>query len=411
MADDKKDLSEAILGTGPKQRSPNRLIVDEASNDDNSVIALSPAKMEELQLFRGDTVLIKGKKSRETVCICLADDNCDNNNVLMNKVVRKNLRIRLGDVVTVNACQDVPYGKRIHVLPVDDTIEGVTGNLFDVYLKPYFLEAYRPVKEGDLFLVDEVEFKVLATDPKDFCLVAPDTVIYCEGKPVRREDEERLYELGCDDEVGDYADTDIYAKVCEYHRIFLSYVRLWVMTVALLLAYTVWAWNIYYRSNFIIYCIIAAPLIYLHAYDVGHGYIHWRGGGLDLHLRECAKAMRKEKERLYELGCDADIDELGDRTDTDIYAKVCEYNRIFLSYIRLVIALHISVASYLAIIEAWIVWKCWLTYGDPNSSLIEKYCFTLLGIGLFVLNLSGVSVSVSYVRAILRLREALLLFA
>ena len=41
--DDKKDVSEAILGQ-PKQRSPNRLIVDEASNDDNSVIALSPAK-------------------------------------------------------------------------------------------------------------------------------------------------------------------------------------------------------------------------------------------------------------------------------------------------------------------------------------------------------------------------------
>ena len=147
--DDKKDLSEAILGSAnTKQRSPNRLIVDEASNDDNSVIALSPAKMEELQLFRGDTVLIKGKKSRETICICLADENCDDNNVLMNKVVRKNLRIRLGDVVTVTACQDVPYGKRIHVLPLDDTIEGVTGNLFDVYLKPYFLEAYRPLKKA-----------------------------------------------------------------------------------------------------------------------------------------------------------------------------------------------------------------------------------------------------------------------
>ena len=203
MADDKKDLSEAILGTGPKQRSPNRLIVDEASNDDNSVIALSPAKMEELQLFRGDTVLIKGKKSRETVCICLADDNCDNNNVLMNKVVRKNLRIRLGDVVTVNACQDVPYGKRIHVLPVDDTIEGVTGNLFDVYLKPYFLEAYRPVKKGDLFLVRQamhpVEFKVVETDPEDFCIVAPDTVIHCEGEPIKRDDEEKLDEVGYDD--------------------------------------------------------------------------------------------------------------------------------------------------------------------------------------------------------------------
>ena len=42
-----------------KKRSPNRLLVDEATNDDNSVIALSTAKMEELQLFRGDTVQLK----------------------------------------------------------------------------------------------------------------------------------------------------------------------------------------------------------------------------------------------------------------------------------------------------------------------------------------------------------------
>ena len=45
-------------------------------------------------------------------------------------------------------CTDVKYGKRIHVLPIDDTIEGVTGNLFDAFLKPYFLEAYRPVRKA-----------------------------------------------------------------------------------------------------------------------------------------------------------------------------------------------------------------------------------------------------------------------
>lgn len=53
----------------------------------------------------------------------------------MNKVVRSNLRVRLGDVVSVHQCADVKYGKRVHILPVDDTIEGVTGSLFDAYLK------------------------------------------------------------------------------------------------------------------------------------------------------------------------------------------------------------------------------------------------------------------------------------
>ena len=42
--------------------------------------------MEELQLFRGDTVLIKGKKSRDTVCIVLADDTVDDSSIRMNKV-------------------------------------------------------------------------------------------------------------------------------------------------------------------------------------------------------------------------------------------------------------------------------------------------------------------------------------
>lgn len=60
----------------------------------------------------------------------------------MNKVVRKNLRVRLGDVVSVHQCQDVKYGKRVHILPIDDTIEGITGNLFDAFLKRKFVLRY-----------------------------------------------------------------------------------------------------------------------------------------------------------------------------------------------------------------------------------------------------------------------------
>lgn len=57
----------------------------------------------------------------------------------MNKVVRQNLRVRLGDVVSVHQCQDVKYGKRVHILPIDDTVEGITGNLFDAFLKREFV--------------------------------------------------------------------------------------------------------------------------------------------------------------------------------------------------------------------------------------------------------------------------------
>ncbi|KAF9911095.1 AAA ATPase cdc48 [Linnemannia zychae] len=199
--DPEHDPATAILR---KKAAPNKLIVDDATNDDNSVLALSTATMEKLQFFRGDMVLVKGKKRRDTVLIVLADDSVEDSKVRINKVVRQNLRVRLGDVVSLHTCTDIKYGKRIHVLPVDDTVEGVTGNLFEVYLKPYFLEAYRPVRKGDLFLVRggmrAVEFKVIETDPADYCIVAQDTVIHCEGEPIKREDEEsNLADVGYDD--------------------------------------------------------------------------------------------------------------------------------------------------------------------------------------------------------------------
>ena len=50
-----------------KKKHPNRLIVDEATNDDNSVAVLNTAKTTELDLFRGDTILVKGKKRK--VCL------------------------------------------------------------------------------------------------------------------------------------------------------------------------------------------------------------------------------------------------------------------------------------------------------------------------------------------------------
>jgi len=63
----------------------------------------------------------------------------------MNKVARNNLRVKLGDLVNVHQCLDIKYGKRVHILPFDDSIEGLSGNIFDVYLKPYFLEGSRPL--------------------------------------------------------------------------------------------------------------------------------------------------------------------------------------------------------------------------------------------------------------------------
>lgn len=83
MADTHPNINTAIMD---KKKAPNRLVVDDAANDDNSVVSLSPAKMEELQLFRGDTVLLKGKKGKDTICIVLSSEDTDDANIRMNKV-------------------------------------------------------------------------------------------------------------------------------------------------------------------------------------------------------------------------------------------------------------------------------------------------------------------------------------
>ncbi|KAI6222789.1 Vesicle-fusing ATPase [Aphelenchoides besseyi] len=203
--DDKTKKNESLATAILKEKvKPNRLIVESSPKDDNSVIGLSQAKMDELGLFRGDTVMLKGKKRREAVCIALADEGCPNDKVLMNRVVRNNLRVRLGDVVSVTGAPNIVYGKRIQVLPIADTIEGLTGNLFEVFLKPYFVDTYRPVRKDDIFSVKAamrtVEFKVIETDPSPCCIVAPDTTIFFEGDPIQREDEEEnLNEIGYDD--------------------------------------------------------------------------------------------------------------------------------------------------------------------------------------------------------------------
>jgi transitional endoplasmic reticulum ATPase len=210
MDDESKLPGAEKKEAGPKRemkRAPNRLIVDDVNGDgDNSCVFVSQAKLDELSLFKGDTMLIKGKKKHDTVCIVMTEEgeNIEDGRIRMNKVVRKNLRVRLGDVVSVHSAGNVKYGKAVHVLPFDDTIEGITGNLFDSYLKEYFMGNYRPLRKGDTFLVRgfrPVEFKVMEIDPPEleYCLVAPETVIHCDGDPVKRDDEEKLDEVGYDD--------------------------------------------------------------------------------------------------------------------------------------------------------------------------------------------------------------------
>ena len=77
------------------------------------------------------------------------------------------------------------------ILPFADSVGGITGNLFEVWLKPYLSQALSPVKVGDNFVVRgsmrAIEFKIDAVEvaaagaapaAAPYCIVSPDTQIF-----------------------------------------------------------------------------------------------------------------------------------------------------------------------------------------------------------------------------------------
>lgn len=65
---EKKDFSTAILNS---KKAPNKLLVEEAVNDDNSTVYMTAGKLEELGLFKGDPVLLVGKRRKTSIVVAL----------------------------------------------------------------------------------------------------------------------------------------------------------------------------------------------------------------------------------------------------------------------------------------------------------------------------------------------------
>ena len=199
----KKDASCNILNS---KKAPNKLVVDQSEEDDDvSTIRISPDKLVELNIMVGDPVLLIGKRRKTTLCIALEQESAEPKlgNIYMSKGTRKNLNVRLGDTVMVKPQENVPNLTKVDIRPFDDTIEGITGDITQTFLAPYFKDAFRPIHKGDCFVVrgnfKAVEFKVIATEPKEFGIYAQQTVLFAEGDAYKREDEESQNDIGYED--------------------------------------------------------------------------------------------------------------------------------------------------------------------------------------------------------------------
>jgi len=46
-----------------RKKAPHKLSVEDSKQDDNSIVEMTQAKMDELKIFKGDAVVLKGKSS------------------------------------------------------------------------------------------------------------------------------------------------------------------------------------------------------------------------------------------------------------------------------------------------------------------------------------------------------------
>jgi len=185
-------------------------VIEEAREQDSSVVTLHPSKAAELGLMAGDTVRLKGARDRDAYATLAESSDVPEGSVQVAATMRINLKRSLAETTKVYRCDNVKHGTRVTILPFSDALGGLEPEeLLEQVVKPYFhgdSEAsapYRPVREGDLIRLQhgaqQVELKVVESDPPLRCVIAPDTEIDMEGEPLDRKEEEEEEEIGYDE--------------------------------------------------------------------------------------------------------------------------------------------------------------------------------------------------------------------
>ena len=176
-------------------RFPNRYLVDDWADGDQSCVQINPAKLEQLGIFADDVIKVMGRFKKFTHCTVKVDENCDPTKIRMCKQIRKNCNVNVGDIVSIHPAPDIQFSSKVKILPFDDDIKDFQGDIFDTFLRPFFKDKYRPVTQGDCFVLHsetkDVEFKITLIDPSPAAIVADGGEIFFEGDPISREEDEK----------------------------------------------------------------------------------------------------------------------------------------------------------------------------------------------------------------------------
>lgn len=133
-----KDNSKAILNVAKGKNSMHVFLYD--AEDGHTVVGMTESAMEDMGIFDGDTVSIKGKRGKKTVAtvamipdtdvsaldasvVKATADGTYSGAIGMTKDAMKNAGVRAGDAVTVAPAPEIKFGKAVLILPYGDSVE------------------------------------------------------------------------------------------------------------------------------------------------------------------------------------------------------------------------------------------------------------------------------------------------
>ncbi|UKK01201.2 cell division cycle CDC48-like protein/transitional endoplasmic reticulum ATPase [Theileria orientalis] len=104
--------------------SSNLFLLSDTFGGNNDVnVKIGKEQANRLSLMTGDFVRVRGRRRKETICGVDVNEEMKRNEIVLHEDVRRNLRLRLGDVVSINKIKNIPDVKIVYVLPFKDTID------------------------------------------------------------------------------------------------------------------------------------------------------------------------------------------------------------------------------------------------------------------------------------------------
>ena len=182
-----------------------QLIVDRVSDPSDFHVYLHPTKMSSLNISDGMIVRIISRTRRTILAsACSGKRSMPVSTIQMGRCLRLNLSAYLGQIVVVDAFPKCVVAESVTVSPIDDTVEGLTGDFQQLFNANLVSLPMTPNFIIPVFTMQRViEFKVMSVTPSNFVIVRnPNSIIVKNATVPRGKDIMRFDSVSYDDFFG-----------------------------------------------------------------------------------------------------------------------------------------------------------------------------------------------------------------